>query len=98
MLKVYCSILLFLVAGFLSACNQDVVTKATYACAGNMLLETTFTNGKTLEIQTEGEILLLTRAESASGAKYEAEGLEFWSKGKDATFKSKAGTTNCQRR
>lgn len=98
MLKVYCSILLLLAAGFLSGCNQPAVTKATYACAGNMVLETTFTNGKTLEIKTEGEVLTLTRAESASGAKYEAEGLEFWSKGKDATFKSKAGTTNCQRR
>jgi membrane-bound inhibitor of C-type lysozyme len=85
---------------FLAACEQETVSSSRYICAGNKWIETTFKDGKSVEIETEGEVIVLPRVESASGAKYELDDMMFWSKGRDAQFTEKPGMQpiSCQRR
>lgn len=96
------NILLFMViTGFLCACNDETVSRSRYRCPGNLWIEVTFSGGKRVEIDSEGQKVVLKRIESSSGAKYESdEGHVFWAMGKDAEFSEKPGGApiSCQRR
>lgn len=95
----------FLAAAFsgallLSACKEEVASHAVYLCPSGLAIDAVFTGGKSVEISVGESSIVLPRVESASGAKYEGEGIVFWSKGRDALYTPVAGgePITCRRR
>lgn len=89
---------------YLSACSspsEQVSTHSRYRCDGGAELEVQYINTtpgeSSVDIMLEGEHYLLHQDVSASGARYVAGGLTWWSKGSEG-FLQKDGQTierNC---
>ncbi|WP_439135643.1 MliC family protein [Pseudomaricurvus sp.] len=86
--------------GVISGSANAEPKKVVYQCESNKRLEVSYgqyvQNDKTVELQA-GQIILrdpqsgtahlLNRVRSASGERYQGDGLEFWSKGSDAMLR-----------
>jgi membrane-bound inhibitor of C-type lysozyme len=70
----------------LTACEQETAMVAQYRCDNGVSIRVEFKGGKQVTIISEAGNLTLPRVESASGVKYEAEGVIFLSKGVDAGY------------
>lgn len=74
--------------------------RATYRCDNGMTIGVAFKDGKQVMITLEdGSESVLPRIEAASGARYEGDDMEFWSKGVEAAWKPGKGRppTMCRR-
>ena len=100
-MKLVSLIVMTAAAATLSACKvEEPMSHSQYICPNNVVLDTTFRNGKVVEIAQGEDIITLNRVESASGAKYEGGGMVFWSKGRDAQYSAQDGAepVDCRRR
>jgi membrane-bound inhibitor of C-type lysozyme len=71
-----------------------------YRCEDGSTLSATFSPPEQVEgtvelVFSDGRRVGLPQAISASGARYEKDGFEFWTKGKDAMLTIAGKTTNC---
>lgn len=72
-------------------------TSTRFDCGGTGTVEIRFLGPETIELASDGRTAVLQRKRSASGARYVADGIEFWNKGDEAMFDVDGETYPCTR-
>ncbi len=70
---------------------------ASFACADGPTLTVRFDGQDSLQLDDGSVTLTLSRIRSASGARYAADGIEFWDSGAEATFTRADASYRCAR-
>lgn len=58
----------------------------TYACKSGLKLDVVYPTTDSATLNHDGRAIMMKRAQSASGARYTGEGLEWWTKGSEGTL------------
>lgn len=59
----------------------EPASRIAYQCESGRAIQASYPSDTTAVVEYEGQTLQMTRAVSASGARYVGEGLEWWTKG-----------------
>jgi heat shock protein HslJ/membrane-bound inhibitor of C-type lysozyme len=78
--------------------HQDgaVATSTPFACEGVGTVAVRFLGPETVELSLDGRSSVLQRVRTASGARYQGDGLDFWNKGSEASLIVNGETYRCQ--